>query len=136
MSPGLTASSRTGERGAPFAGQSSSSSCSAPPFRPLRSHKPIRLSTGPFSKYTHWKQTVFYLEDVLAAEIDDTLTVRGSAVARSGVRTVFIGPTVAAVQGVIKCRPNARNKRDLDIEVSYAFEGKHPASRVQPYRLR
>jgi len=40
------------------------------------------------------------------------------------------------VQGVIKCRPNARNKRDLDIEVSYAFEGKHPAARVQPYRLR
>ncbi|GAB5370857.1 hypothetical protein AAMO2058_001529200 [Amorphochlora amoebiformis] len=27
-----------------------------------RCHKPISFSTGPQDKYTHWKQTVFYLE--------------------------------------------------------------------------
>ena len=31
-------------------------------------HKPIRFSTGPHTKYTHWKQTVFYLRDVLTVE--------------------------------------------------------------------
>src|ERR1041384_2228428 len=31
-------------------------------------HKPIRFSTGPHTKYTHWKQTVFYLQDVLTVE--------------------------------------------------------------------
>lgn len=25
-------------------------------------HKPVRFSTGPHAKYTHWKQTVFYLQ--------------------------------------------------------------------------
>lgn len=24
-------------------------------------HKPLQFSTGPFTEYTHWKQTVFYL---------------------------------------------------------------------------
>jgi type I protein arginine methyltransferase len=28
-------------------------------------HKPLSFSTGPFSKYTHWKQTVFYLREAL-----------------------------------------------------------------------
>src|SRR5579875_3755184 len=31
-------------------------------------HKPIKFSTGPHTKYTHWKQTVFYLHDVLTVE--------------------------------------------------------------------
>ena len=31
-------------------------------------HKPIRFSTGPHTKYTHWKQTVFYLREVLTVE--------------------------------------------------------------------
>ena len=25
-------------------------------------HKPVRFSTGPGARYTHWKQTFFYLE--------------------------------------------------------------------------
>jgi hypothetical protein len=33
-------------------------------------HKPVSFSTGPAARTTHWKQTVFYLED--------TLTVRTS----------------------------------------------------------
>lgn len=28
-------------------------------------HKPVRFSTGPFTEYTHWKQTVLYLRQPL-----------------------------------------------------------------------
>lgn len=76
-------------------------------------HKPLTFSTGPHAKYTHWKQTVFYLEDVLCANDGETVT------------------------GELRCRPNAKNHRDLDIELQYAFAGKHMAAdRIQPYRLR
>ena len=61
-------------------------------------HKPIRFSTGPHTKYTHWKQTVFYLADVL---------------------TVEAGESVA---GNLSCRPNERNRRDLDIAIDYKVE--------------
>ncbi|RYG52096.1 hypothetical protein EON66_10095, partial [archaeon] len=50
-------------------------------------HKPVRFSTGPQAKYTHWKQTVFYLEDILPVDVGDSL------------------------EGFIRCRPNARNHR-------------------------
>lgn len=58
-------------------------------------HKPIRFSTGPHTKYTHWKQTVFYLKDVL---------------------TAGAGETIDAQMAV---RPNQKNRRDLDIELEY-----------------
>jgi protein arginine N-methyltransferase 1 len=61
-------------------------------------HKPIHFSTGPHAKYTHWKQTVFYLRDVLTVEEDEGVT------------------------GWIENRPNEKNKRDLDIGISYKFE--------------
>jgi len=32
-------------------------------------HKPVRFSTGPHAKYTHWKQTVFYLQDPLVISV-------------------------------------------------------------------
>ncbi|KAJ5677886.1 uncharacterized protein N7477_003519 [Penicillium maclennaniae] len=56
-------------------------------------HKPITFSTGPHAKYTHWKQTVFYLRDVA---------------------------------GWLENRPNDKNKRDLDIDLSYKFETNDP----------
>jgi hypothetical protein len=39
---------------------------------------------------------------------------------------------------VLRCAPNAKNHRDLDIEIRYAFAGRHgPAIDItQPYRLR
>ena len=40
------------------------------------SHKPMKISTGPADRYTHWKQTVFYLVEPLAASAGDTLSVR------------------------------------------------------------
>lgn len=65
-------------------------------------HKPIAFSTGPHTKYTHWKQTVFYLKDVL---------------------TVQQGETVGCS---LTCRPNDKNRRDLDINVEYKLETTDP----------
>jgi protein arginine N-methyltransferase 1 len=59
-------------------------------------HKPVRFSTGPHAKYTHWKQTVFYLEDTLMASTGEMINVsRGFAVARFPSRAVF-SPFVAS----------------------------------------
>jgi type I protein arginine methyltransferase len=32
-------------------------------------HKPVRFSTGPHAKYTHWKQTVFYLQEQMVINV-------------------------------------------------------------------
>ena len=79
----------------------------------IKVHKPIVFSTSPSSKYTHWKQTVFYLEEPL---------------------TVCAGEEIAAR---IDCTPNARNPRDLDITIGYQFAGRSMlAEKVQEYKLR
>ncbi|KAJ2270279.1 Nuclear SAM-dependent mono-and asymmetric methyltransferase [Coemansia sp. RSA 1807] len=67
-------------------------------------HKPVRFSTGPFAKYTHWKQTVFYTPNTL---------------------TVCKGDTI---KGTIDCAPNAENPRDLDITIDYQLTGKEESS--------
>ncbi|KAI1208774.1 protein arginine N-methyltransferase 1 [Annulohypoxylon truncatum] len=61
-------------------------------------HKPIRFSTGPHTKYTHWKQTVFYLNQVL---------------------TVQQGEEVSCNLDV---KPNDKNRRDLDIKINYLLD--------------
>ncbi|KAI3661787.1 hypothetical protein MP638_003795 [Amoeboaphelidium occidentale] len=63
-------------------------------------HKKIGFSTGPFSQYTHWKQTVFYLDDVITGHAGEI------------------------VEGELHCRPNASNPRDLDIDIKVEFNGK------------
>ncbi|KAF2226432.1 protein arginine N-methyltransferase [Elsinoe ampelina] len=65
-------------------------------------HKPVRFSTGPHAKYTHWKQTVFYLKDVLTVEAGERIT------------------------GEFSCKPNEQNRRDLDIGIRYALETENP----------
>ncbi|CAO1596707.1 Nuclear SAM-dependent mono-and asymmetric methyltransferase, variant 2 [Xanthoria calcicola] len=65
-------------------------------------HKPIKFSTGPHTKYTHWKQTVFYLREVLTVEENEQ------------------------VQGVLSSKPNATKKRDLDIEIVYRLDSDNP----------
>lgn len=65
-------------------------------------HKPIRFSTGPHAKYTHWKQTVFYLQDVL---------------------TVNRGETIV---GNITSKPTEKNRRDLDVRIDYRLEAEDP----------
>ena len=61
-------------------------------------HKPVKFSTGPHARYTHWKQTVFYL--------GEAMTVKEGEI----------------VSGRLECAPNARNPRDLDIKIDYNFE--------------
>ncbi|KAK3393723.1 S-adenosyl-L-methionine-dependent methyltransferase [Podospora didyma] len=65
-------------------------------------HKPIRFSTGPHTKYTHWKQTVFYLKDMLTVQQGEK------------------------VECSLHNRPNEKNKRDLDIKVQYRLETQDP----------
>ena len=68
-------------------------------------HKPIRFSTGPHTKYTHWKQTVFYLREVLTVEEGEQ------------------------VSGFLSCKPNDKNRRDLDIKMNYELDtGDHTRS--------
>ena len=77
-------------------------------------HKPIRFSTGPHTTYTHWKQTVFYLRDVLTVE-------QGEQIA-----------------GVLGNRPNDKNKRDLDITIEYRLDTDDPnraASGSSEYKM-
>lgn len=76
-------------------------------------HKPVVFTTGPHGRYTHWKQTVFYMEDNLVCNKGDIVT------------------------GSIAVRKNSKNPRDLDIKLAYQFEGQlSKASRTQFYRLR
>ncbi|KAJ3358251.1 hypothetical protein GGF32_000552 [Allomyces javanicus] len=59
------------------------------------SHKPVYFSTGAHHKYTHWKQTVFYTKEDQAVRTGD------------------------AIQGTVTCKPNAKNRRDLDIDFDW-----------------
>ncbi|KAI2614513.1 protein arginine N-methyltransferase 1 [Hypoxylon fragiforme] len=61
-------------------------------------HKPIRFSTGPHTKYTHWKQTVFYLDQVLTVQQGEQISCK------------------------LDVRPNDKNRRDLDIRVDYLLD--------------
>ncbi|KAL8828090.1 MAG: hypothetical protein Q9191_002788 [Dirinaria sp. TL-2023a] len=61
-------------------------------------HVPIKFTTGPHSKYTHWKQTVFYLREVLTVEAGETIS------------------------GVLVSQRNAKKPRDLDISIAYKLE--------------
>ena len=82
-------------------------------FSFLQIHKPIIFSTSPHAKYTHWKQTVFYITDPL---------------------TICSGEEIYAK---IKCNPNINNPRDLDISITHTFDGKSMKSGgEQMYRLR
>lgn len=76
-------------------------------------HKPIKFDTGPFTQYTHWKQTVLYLHDVL---------------------TVCEGEVIT---GSIRVTPNSVNYRHIDISLRYNIEGKYQqTSGVEQYSLR
>jgi len=70
-------------------------------FSPCK--KPVYFSTSPRNKYTHWKQTVFYLKEPLIITDGDK------------------------VQGWIDVAPNKKNERDLDIIIHVDFEGRHQA---------
>ena len=63
---------------------------------------PIWLSTSPFKRYTHWKQTTLYADKPCKMERDDV------------------------VEGSIACRQSTVNHRELDLKISY-----HVANREQ-----
>jgi len=74
---------------------------------------PVHFSTGPHANYTHWKQTVFYLDHVLLVREGDKIC------------------------GTISAKPNQANHRDIDIAVHYKFDGTHnSANHKQIYFLR
>eukprot|EP00349_Pseudokeronopsis_sp_Brazil_P011629 CAMPEP_0202977606 /NCGR_PEP_ID=MMETSP1396-20130829/84347_1 /ASSEMBLY_ACC=CAM_ASM_000872 /TAXON_ID= /ORGANISM="Pseudokeronopsis sp., Strain Brazil" /LENGTH=193 /DNA_ID=CAMNT_0049716381 /DNA_START=727 /DNA_END=1309 /DNA_ORIENTATION=+ len=74
---------------------------------------PVTLSTSPYKKYTHWKQTVFYLDhDLQVAEGD-------------------------WIKGSIAVRQSKVNFRELDVKISYHIEGHFEKKDfVQMYKLR
>lgn len=78
-----------------------------------KSHTPCGFSTSPDSPYTHWKQTVFYLEDYLVVKYGESLT------------------------GRFTMKPNERNKRDLDMKLSVDFNGELGAVHAShEYKMR
>ncbi|KAI0563732.1 arginine methyltransferase [Gracilaria domingensis] len=75
--------------------------------------KPVSFVTGPHVKPTHWKQTVLYLDRALPFKQGEVL------------------------EGVLACRPNNKNPRDLDIAIEYSFQGDlTSAKNLLRYRLR
>lgn len=73
-------------------------------------HTPIGFTTSPeTNRYTHWKQTVFYFPDCIAAERGET------------------------IKGIFKMSPNDVNRRDLDFEIEVNFTGKISKMRSRFY---
>jgi len=66
------------------------------PFANLQ--RPVMLSTSPYKKYTHWKQTVFYMEE--------DMDVREGEV----------------ISGSVACRQSTANFRELDVKISYHYD--------------
>ncbi|XP_054264862.1 protein arginine N-methyltransferase 1-like [Macrosteles quadrilineatus] len=76
-------------------------------------HKRIGFSTAPEQPYTHWKQTVFYLNDYLTVKKNEE------------------------IYGSFAMKPNQRNNRDLDFTIEIDFKGElcevHESNK---YRMR
>jgi len=79
-----------------------------------KTHTKIRFSTGPRAHYTHWKQTVFYLDEPILVHTGDI------------------------VSGHITVKRNDNNPRDLDITLTVKVDGKnyHVPEQKRGYRLR
>ncbi|XP_065056511.1 protein arginine N-methyltransferase 1-like [Rhopilema esculentum] len=76
-------------------------------------HSRVGFSTAPESRYTHWKQTVFYLEEYLTVKAGEKIT------------------------GSITMKQNARNKRDLDFTITVDFDGELSSyHKTSNYRMR
>jgi len=75
-------------------------------------HSKIEFSTSPEAEYTHWKQTTFYLDEGLTVNKGETIT------------------------GNFSMKPNERNPRDLDIQLSTEFKGEHSiVSECHDYKM-
>lgn len=78
-----------------------------------KSHKRLGFSTSPDSPYTHWKQTVFYLDDYITAKKGED------------------------IYGTFSMQPNEKNNRDLDFGIKVKFQGElSQISESNTYRMR
>ena len=68
-------------------------------------NKKVTLSTSPFKPYTHWKNTIFYLDQPILVKQGEKL------------------------QGSVAVRQSKENYRELDVKFSYHFNS--PASGTQ-----
>jgi type I protein arginine methyltransferase len=75
-------------------------------------HTKVHFGTGPADKYTHWKQTVFYLHNHLTVNEGDT------------------------VKGTFSLAPHTGNHRDLEIEITYKHEGEHASDEVKAHQYK
>jgi len=75
-------------------------------------HSKTSFSTAPDAEYTHWKQTTFYLDDGFTVREGEQLT------------------------GTISMKPNERNNRDLDIQLTMEFNGQYAVvSEYHEYKM-
>ncbi|EFA83324.1 protein arginine methyltransferase [Heterostelium album PN500] len=78
-----------------------------------KGHKTVFFSTGPRAQYTHWKQSILYLDDVLKLRQGEQIT------------------------GSIDVAPYQANQRDLKIKLSYDFKGSESQSSANiEYHMR
>jgi protein arginine N-methyltransferase 1 len=84
-------------------------------------NKLVRFSTGPHTKYTHWK----YVNDCLGLP----RSVRKSdAYILTQRQTAFYTPEAIPIskdqiiRGQLSCAPNTKNNRGLDIMIAYKTE--------------
>lgn len=76
-------------------------------------HKRLGFSTAPDQQYTHWKQTVFYIDEHLTVKRDEE------------------------IEGYFAVRPNERNSRDLDFTIQIRFQGElGDHEETNQYRMR
>ena len=73
---------------------------------------PVTLTTSPYCKPTHWKQTTFYTERDISVNRGDKLV------------------------GSIAVRKSKTNFRELDIKISYHLKGYSDYDIIQQYKLR
>jgi protein arginine N-methyltransferase 1 len=106
-------------------------------------HKRTWFSTAPEAPYTHWKQTVFYLNDyatvkkVLNSNFNKT-DLRLWLDMGLCLRTLWVCFSQGEeVTGVFSLKQNSRNNRDLDFKVKIDFDGEHSSLHEDnTYRMR
>ena len=112
-------------------------------------HKRVGFSTAPEAPYTHWKQTVFYLEVKRGVEFQRLRRATGKAVLHMHTLCLLLDNLYFSFQdyltctkgeeiyGVFKLKPNTRNVRDLDIEIDVDFQGElSQISEKNKYKMR
>lgn len=77
-----------------------------------KSSNRVVLSTSPYLEQTHWTQTTFYLEEPFYIESD------------------------ATIKGTFSLKPNEKNPRDQDINITYTYDGRVGRPLSQDYKMR